>query len=110
MCNVGTRCASTFVDEPTRERLGKYTMIRPLAMGGMAELFLARTDGLAGFSKQVVVKRILPHRATDTRFIRMLLDEARLVASLDHPNIAHVYDVGCEAGEYFFAMEYVEGR
>jgi serine/threonine protein kinase len=102
-------CASTIVEKPTRERLGKYTLIRPLAMGGMAELFLARTDGLGGFSKQVVVKRILPHRASDARFIRMLLDEACLVASLDHPNIAHVYDIGYEGGEYFFAMEYVEG-
>ena len=97
------------IELPTRERLGKYTLIRPLAMGGMAELFLARTDGLGGFCKQVVVKRILPHRASDARFIRMLLDEACLVASLDHPNIAHVYDTGFEGGEYFFAMEYVEG-
>jgi serine/threonine protein kinase len=91
-------------------RLGRYTLLRPLGAGGMAELFLARADGIEGFAKLVAVKRILPHKATNERFVRMLLNEARLVAGLDHPNIAQVHDIGLEQGEYFFAMEYVHGQ
>jgi TonB family protein len=90
-------------------RLGRYTLLRPLGAGGMAELFLARADGIEGFSKLVALKRILPHKASNERFVRMFLNEARLVAGLDHPNIAQVYDIGQEDGDYFFAMEYVHG-
>jgi len=91
-------------------RLGRYTLLRSLGAGGMAELFLARADGIEGFAKLVALKRILPHKATSERFVRMLLNEARLVAGLDHPNIAQVHDIGLEHGEYFFAMEYVHGQ
>jgi eukaryotic-like serine/threonine-protein kinase len=91
-------------------RLGRYTLLRSLGAGGMAELFLARADGIEGFAKLVALKRILPHKATNERFVRMLLNEARLVAGLDHPNIAQVHDIGLEHGEYFFAMEYVHGQ
>ena len=91
-------------------RLGKYTLLKQLATGGMAELFLARAEGIEGFSKLVVLKRILPHRAADAKYVRMFLAEARLVATLDHPNIAHVYDIGIEDNEYFFAMEFVHGQ
>jgi hypothetical protein len=76
----------------------------------MAQLFLARADGIEGFAKLVALKRILPHKAGNERFVRMLLNEARLVAGLDHPNIAQVHDIGREHGEYFFAMEYVHGQ
>ena len=91
-------------------RLGRYTLLRQLGSGGMAELFLARADGIEGFAKLVALKRILPHKASNERFVRMLLNEARLVSGLDHPNIAQVYDIGLEQGEYFFAMEYVHGQ
>src|SRR5690349_1463015 len=91
-------------------RLGRYTLLRSLGAGRMAELFLARADGIEGFAKLVALKRILPHKATNERFVRMLLNEARLVAALDHPNIAQVHDIGLEHGEYFFAMEYVHGQ
>ena len=91
-------------------RLGRYTLLRSLGAGGMAELFLARADGIEGFAKLVALKRILPHKATNERFVRMLLNEARLVAGLDHTNIAQVHDIGLDAGEYFFAMEYVHGQ
>jgi len=76
----------------------------------MAELFLARADGIEGFTKLCAVKRILPHKAKNERFVRMFLNEARLVAGLDHPNICHVHDIGREGGEYYFAMEYVHGQ
>jgi serine/threonine protein kinase len=91
-------------------RLGRYTLLRSLGAGGMAELFLARADGIEGFAKLVALKRILSHKSTNERFVRMLLNEARLVAGLDHPNIAQVHDIGREQGEYFFAMEYVHGQ
>jgi eukaryotic-like serine/threonine-protein kinase len=93
--------------EPTR--LGAYEVIRPLARGGMAELFLARAVGPQGFEKIVVLKRILPHHAENPKFVRSFLDEAKLVAGFDHPHIAHVYDIGTLGGSYFFTMEYVHG-
>lgn len=75
----------------------------------MAEVFRARTRGAEGFEKEVAVKRIHPHLASDEMFVRMFLDEARLAATLRHPNIAQVYDVGVERGEYFYAMELLDG-
>ncbi|MGE0403951.1 MAG: serine/threonine protein kinase, partial [Kofleriaceae bacterium] len=89
--------------------LGDYELIRPLARGGMAELFLARSVGPEGFEKVIVLKRVLPHLAEDRRFVRAFLDEAKLVASLDHPNIAAVYDMGSADGSYYFTMELVRG-
>ena len=92
------------------ERLGRYTLVRLLGAGGMGELYLARAEGIAGFAKLVAVKRLIAHKAGNDRLVQMLLNEARLVASLQHPNIAQVYDIGVEGGEYFFAMEYVHGH
>ena len=76
----------------------------------MAELFLARTLGPEGFEKLVVLKKILPTHSDNPRFVRLFLDEAKLAATLDHPHIAHVYDMGKVEGHYFFAMEYVHGQ
>lgn len=75
----------------------------------MAEIFLARSRGMANFGRYVVLKRILPERGTDERWIEMFLDEARLAAQLQHPNIAHVFDLGRLGEGYFFTMEYVHG-
>jgi serine/threonine protein kinase len=91
-------------------KLGKYSLIRQIAIGGMAEIYLARTVGIEGFEKLVVIKRILPQYADSASFTTMFLDEARLAATLQHPNIAQVYDIGVEAGSYFFSMEYVHGE
>ena len=91
-------------------QIGRYELIRPLAIGGMAQIYLARATGIEGFEKLVVLKRILPHLASDSQFVSMFLDEARLAATLQHPNIAQVYDIGCEAGEYYFVMEFVDGK
>lgn len=91
-------------------RLGKYELLTRLAVGGMAELFVARTLAQHGFEKLVALKRILASHADDEQFIRMLLAEARLAATLHHPNIAQVYDVGDDSGTYFFTMEYVVGQ
>ena len=76
----------------------------------MAEIFLARQLGLEGFEKELVIKRILPHLAAETGFVRMFLDEARIAARLNHPNIAQIYNLGSQGGTYFIAMEYLDGR
>ena len=76
----------------------------------MGEVFLARNEGPAGFSKTVVVKRILQHLASDTSFVEMFLNEARLAAVLNHPNIVQIFELGEQDGQYFIAMEYIHGR
>jgi tRNA A-37 threonylcarbamoyl transferase component Bud32 len=90
--------------------LGKHQLLHRLAVGGMAEIYLARATGIEQFEKLLVVKRMLPQHADDHRFIRMFLDEARLAATFSHPNIAHVYDIGGSDGHYYFTMEYVHGE
>src|SRR5262249_6160454 len=90
--------------------LGGYQLLERLAVGGMAEIFLARKVAEGGFEKTVVVKRILPQLAENDEFVRMFLDEARLAAQLHHPNITQVYDIGVEEGAPFFVMEWVQGR
>ncbi|MEM6292147.1 MAG: serine/threonine-protein kinase [Myxococcota bacterium] len=89
---------------------GPYTQITPFARGGMAELWLARQRGVGGLQKQVVLKRALPEHAADPEYQQMFLREARIAASLDHPNVARVYDSGVAAdGRSFLAMEHVAG-
>ena len=89
---------------------GKYTLLDRLAVGGMAEIFLARQGGLEGFEKTIVIKRIRPHLSKQASFIKMFLNEAKLAAQLNHPNIVQIYDLGKIADSYFIAMEYVYGR
>ena len=103
------RAVATVID--SGQRIGRYQPIRRLAVGGMAEIFLARLPGVGieGFEKLVVLKRILPQHALDPELLRMFLDEARLSATLTHPHVIEVYDVGEEAEAPFFAMEYVHG-
>ncbi len=91
-------------------RLGKYRIVRRLAVGGMAEIFLARKGGIRGFEKLLVVKRLQPQYVSHPNVVRMFLDEARLMATLNHPNITQVNDVGEARGTFFFAMEYVHGE
>ena len=75
----------------------------------MAEIYLARVSGAGGFEKNVVVKRILPQLAESDEFFTMFLDEARIAATLQHPNVVDIYDAGQEEGEYFIAMEHLDG-
>ena len=91
-------------------QLGKYTLVRKLATGGMAELFLAIQRSLGGFEKLIVIKRILPAMNQDSGFVDMLLHEARVAATLTHPNVVQVFDVGMADGAYFIAMEHVHGE
>lgn len=88
---------------------GKYRILRRLAVGGMAEIFLAEATNIHGFRKKVVIKRILPQLAHQAEFVEMFLDEARLVARLNHAAIVQVFDIGEEEDGVFFTMEYIEG-
>ena len=76
----------------------------------MADIFLARVATEAGVERYVVLKRVIAERSRDPHFAAMFLDEARLAAQLQHPNIAQVYDIGKLGGSYFFTMEYVHGE
>src|SRR4029077_8691557 len=92
------------------EAFGDFTLVRKLATGGMAEVFLARRrSALPGFAKLVAIKRMLPHLAEDPEFITMFLDEARTPSHLNHPNIVQIFDVGEALGTLFLGMEYLEG-
>jgi serine/threonine protein kinase len=89
--------------------LGRYVLQQRLAVGGMAEVFLANQTGPSGFERLCVVKRMLEALTLDPACVQMFLDEARLTAQLTHVNIAQVYDFGEANGTYFLAMEYVPG-
>jgi serine/threonine protein kinase len=95
---------------PNPSRFGRYTLVDRLAVGGMAEIFLARQEGPEGFEKTVVLKRIRPHLSSQKSFVAMFLNEARLAAQLNHPNIVQLYDLGRIGDAHFIAMEYVFGR
>jgi len=92
------------------QSFGKYQLLKKLATGGMAEVWLARQTGIEGFNRTVVLKRILPHLAEDPEFVQMFLNEARIAAKFNHPNIAQIYDLGETGGTYYIAMEYIHGE
>ena len=92
------------------QAIGRYEILRPLATGGMAEIFLGRIRGIEGFQKGVVLKRLKPELAANPAFVEMFLDEARLMATLQHSNIVQVFDVGSAGGAYFFSMELLRGE
>lgn len=88
---------------------GKYHLLEKIATGGMAEVFRARSYGMAGFEKILVIKRILDHLGQDEEFVKLFIDEARIAVSLIHVNIVQVFELGEVDGAYFMAMEYVHG-
>ncbi len=95
--------------EGTRQIFGRYEIVRPFGAGGMGEILLARQPGLPGVERLVIIKKILPHLAQEPGFLDRFLDETRVAASLTHGNIVQVYEVGEVGGEYFMAMEFVDG-
>ncbi|MBL8923038.1 MAG: protein kinase [Myxococcaceae bacterium] len=97
------------VPSPIR-RVGRYQVQRLLAEGGMGRVLLAKTEGPAGFTKLVVLKTLQPHLAVDPGVLETFLVEARVSAALFHPNVAQVFELVEDGGEYFLAMEYVRGR
>jgi serine/threonine-protein kinase len=90
-------------------QFGRYTLLERLAVGGMAEVFRAKISSSHGFEKILVIKRILPHLAADATFVSMFIDEAKLTAQLTHPKIVQILDFGDVGGQYFIALEYVDG-
>lgn len=97
---------------PPNERLrfGRYEVLTRLSVGGMAELFLAFVAGPGGFRKFVALKRILPAFKEEDEFVAMFLDEARISAALSHANIAQVFELGETDGDFYIAMEFIEGQ
>src|ERR1700704_4077812 len=100
---------STEGSVPLPSQFGRYTLIERLAVGGMAEVFRAKIVSSHGFEKVLVIKRILPHLAADKTFVSMFIDEAKLTAQLTHPKIVQILDFGDVAGQYFIALEFVDG-
>jgi serine/threonine protein kinase/predicted ATPase len=91
------------------EQFGKYSLIRKIGTGGMAEVFLARTTVAQGLNKTLVIKKIHTAYARSRPFVTMFVDEAKIALGLNHPNIIQVFDFGAVADTYFLAMEYVDG-
>lgn len=91
------------------KQFGKYYLLKKLAVGGMAEIYKAKTFGVDGFEKELAIKRILPHCSADKEFITMLIDEAKLSVMLSHANIVQVYDLGKVGDDYFISMEFIHG-
>ncbi|WNG33214.1 protein kinase [Archangium violaceum] len=90
--------------------MATYRLIRKLAAGGMAEVFLAKVVGAEGFEKPVAVKRILPSLAQDREFVELFLREAKLTVCLQHANVVQVFDLGSISGQYYMVMEFVDGE
>jgi len=88
---------------------GRYELVERLAIGGMAEVFLATAPGEHGFQKKVVIKRLLPHLVADETYNAMFIDEAKLTARLVHPKIAQTFELGKVDNALFIAMEYIDG-
>jgi serine/threonine protein kinase len=92
------------------ENYGNYQLLKRLATGGMAQIYLARSRGPKASNQLVVVKRILPHLGENKEFVQMFLDEAKIAARLAHPNIVAIYDLGAQDDSFFIAMEYIHGE
>jgi serine/threonine-protein kinase len=90
-------------------RLGSYQLLAPLATGGMAEIYVAKTLGVSGFEKRLALKVIHPNYSSDPEFVQMLVDEAKLAVQLSHANIVQTFDLGQVDEQYYIAMELIDG-
>ena len=91
-------------------KFGKYLLLERIAVGGMAEVFVAKAFGVEGFERLLAIKKILPTMGEDAEFIRMFVDEARIAVQLAHANIVQVLELGKHEERLYIAMEYVSGR
>lgn len=91
-------------------QFGKYQILDRIAFGGMAELYRARIQGDQGFQKLVAVKKMHAHFSTEPEAVAAFIEEAKLAAFLQHPNIVQIYDFGCMDDAYFIVMEYLQGK
>ncbi len=92
------------------DRIGKYRIIAKLGQGGMATVYLSVVPGPAGVNKLLVVKLLKDDLSSDSDFLSMFLNEARLAARLNHANVVHTYEVGVEGQQHFLAMDYLDGQ
>ncbi|MBS2032817.1 MAG: protein kinase [Deltaproteobacteria bacterium] len=92
------------------QSFGRYTLLAPLASGGMGEVYLGRLEGVEGFEKLVVIKKILPQLAHDDDFRGRFVSEARVLVKLHHGSVAQVLDMGEREGELYIALEFVDGK
>ena len=88
---------------------GRYELLEPIGLGGMAEVFRARLPGVAGFEKQVVIKRLQAKFRDDARFKRMFVEEAKLASQVQHKNVVQVFELGHHEGELYMVLEYIPG-
>ena len=98
------------MSELEHQQFGKYLLLRRIAQGGMAELYKAKLMGDEGFEKLIAIKKILPHLSEEKNLIKAFIDEAKLAAYLQHPNIVQIYDFGSVNSTYYIAMEYLYGK
>ena len=98
------------LSDSREENFGRYRLLALLGQGGMGRLYLAERRGIEGFVKTVALKRILPHLADSEQLREMFLNEARVAARLEHPNIVTTYELGEIQGHYFISMEYLPGE
>src|SRR5262245_21673513 len=89
--------------------IGRYSILRKVAGGGMAEIYLGTQHGAAGFERPVAIKAIHGEYSGDPHFRNMLIDEAHIAMSLTHSNIVQVLDLGVASGRYFLILELVDG-
>jgi serine/threonine protein kinase len=97
------------MEEPVQKSLERYDVLDRIAVGGMAEAFLAKAYGAHGFEKTLAIKRILPELASDPEFEDRFIAEAKVAVKLSHNNVVQVFDFGRFSGSLFIAMEYVDG-
>ena len=90
-------------------RIGRFDIIAEIGTGGMASVYLARSTGSGGFRRLTAIKVMHPHLSSDESFVDMFLDEARVAATIHHPNVVPIIDVGFEDGLVFLIMDYIEG-
>lgn len=91
-------------------KFGRYSLVDQISQGGMSSIFLAKTTSVGGFQKPVVIKKLLPEYSNKPRYVKRFINEAKTLAQLNHSNIVQVLDMGIIDGEYYIALEYVEGR
>src|SRR5215510_7196978 len=89
---------------------GKYILLKKIATGGMAELYLAKNTELKHVEKLIAIKRLLPHFANEENLVKSFIDEARLASVLQHQNIVQIYDCGTMEDSYYIEMEYLLGK
>jgi serine/threonine protein kinase len=89
---------------------GKYILLERVSVGGMAEVFKAKSFGVKGFAKIIAIKKILPHLAEDEHFVDMFVAEAKMAVQLNHAHICQIFELGRHGGDHYIAMEYIGGK